>query len=526
MPFLQVSKELKALLDGDVEVLKALAAKRVTSVPKFLQIDQDTIDSLAVPQLKKDALRRLSQRDQVFSFLPGDLVTVESFATMTSSLETVLSALDFSSGDVLTGTTQKLQDGQITPEVLLSASMTSDRLKALGIALGPRKAILQRRDRELARYKVSRIRRNGLYEVTGESPEPRVVHALQMHLEEAGQLCSNLTELGFINRQRTSDVLLALKLESFAAGLDSPDGQKLIDKLMSSADINESDPSDAAPDLDESEVTAEDKKARQKLEGYAMVLAVLRSLREKRPFPAAFERMVSDALRSSDDSEPKWTWGPYEPTDMTVSEENLKVTKNYVTGPDYSCAIGSEALEAGVHSWEIQVENTKQSSYSMWLGIARGVEEHDGLGKYPSNESCDYVIAFGSGGSDTKVVAANGIDPSVESVSGHQYNPGQIVRFELDTEARTLQMSVDGVLAVVVSNVEAEGVRPYVCMDYSESALIVSRSFVRAAGADSVAPVTSAVSEEDAAAALDNVVWTEELDAAVLRLPAAGEFPR
>jgi hypothetical protein len=67
-----------------------------------------------------------------------------------SSLEAFLGELELNSPDILATTLQKLQDAGITVKELCSSSLTGDRLKSAGVPLGPRKAILEKRDKEIA----------------------------------------------------------------------------------------------------------------------------------------------------------------------------------------------------------------------------------------------------------------------------------------------------------------------------------------------------------------------------------------
>jgi hypothetical protein len=473
-----MSTAFRALFDGDTEVMHLLSSLDVDSVMKFAQMEKDALESLPLAQKKKKVLKNLHQcvKTPVW-FLPGDVIKVETFTCECTTLETVHKDME---------------------------------------------TILQLQDEGQSRYKVMHILKSGVFEISGECSS-KVVFYFHLKLQEAGQLYSNLSEMGFADRKEISQALLSLNLKSFDSGLDSPDGMRLIDRLTNSTKCESSPQGDLELPLnDEYGETKTDQKASLKVEGYTMLGAVLKCLRAKRTFPTGFKMLVSESMNSSAEVEAKWTWGSHEPADMSLTDDNLRVTKNYVNSPDYSCAIGSEALEAGLHTWEISVENTKQTSFSMWLGIARGVEERNGLGQYPSSESCDYLIAFGCGSSDVRLVS-HGVEPNVECISGHQYNAGQTIKFELDTEERTLQMSVDGELVVIVRNVEPEGNRPFVCMDYSESAMILSKTFVRSSGASSVdAASVNAVSADEVAVAFDNSLWTEEMDAAALRLTASG----
>jgi hypothetical protein len=93
------------------------------------------------PILSMDML--VSKTHAVLPILRGDSNAGKS------SLEDFLGDLEFNP-EIIATTLQKLQDGGITVEELCSASFNGDRLKSAGVPLGPRKAILEKRDKELA----------------------------------------------------------------------------------------------------------------------------------------------------------------------------------------------------------------------------------------------------------------------------------------------------------------------------------------------------------------------------------------
>ncbi len=469
--------------------------------------------SLPVSEVQHELLKALKLRNSRFYFLPGDTVQLTLLAAF--CLESFVEKLGLSSPEIAKETLQNLRNGNLTTTDLMSPSLTGDRLKSLGIPLGPRKAILEFRDNAKSTFKIISIRQNGTFEIKNDTSETKDAHYTQLSFVENGKVASSLEELGFVEREIISRALISLKLEAFDAGLDTTDGQRIIDSLTSSSDTGKDGT------LFGSEETKEDSKARQNVEDYIKLFAALKSMRLQKPFPAAFEDSVKLAFDAPKEGEATWTWGSHEQTDISITEEGWKATKNYVTGPDYSCAVGSEAFDEGIHTWEIEVNNTKQTSYSMWLGIARGIEEGQ-LGQYPSNGICEYMIALGCGGGDLRL---SGKQPTIENVSSYQYQSGQRVKFELDMNEHTLQISIDGALALIARDVDDQGVRPYVCMDYSESAFILSRTCTRRKSAEeeSKLPV-SAISADDVSAALDNSLWTEELDSALVRLPFAGIF--
>ena len=154
----------------------------------------------------------------------------------------------------------------------------------------------------------------------------------------------------------------------------------------------------------------------------------------------------------------QWKWGKYDTLNVVLDESGMKATK-VSDHSDYSAVLGSIEFEEGIHCWEVMVDDVE----SMWLGIARGVEESGGLGSYPGQ--CEYLLAFHSEGSPDLV----GKLPSIVYFSSPVFSSGQKVGFELNTHQHILKMFVDGELATVSYNVDDRGARPYACMDYSES---------------------------------------------------------
>jgi ankyrin repeat protein len=230
------------------------------------------------------------------------------------------------------------------------------------------------------------------------------------------------------------------------------------------------------------------------------------------PFSERFQRALQ--LYSSLSSTPQtWKWGEYEPENLVVSEDGCKVSK-VKNDPDYSCALGDVVFEAGVHRWTLKVKNVS----SMWVGVARLQKKNsivvgDQLCVSPvGTQMCDAcIIAFGSGPSDVRVLGQNGTE--ITFLSQSDYSDGQTLDFELDLYNGTLKFSVDGILVVVVSNIDKRELQPYVCMDFSETVeLLYSASFI----ADEL--FFSSTEDHLAAAERDITKYSEEFDAELMRL--------
>jgi ankyrin repeat protein len=221
-----------------------------------------------------------------------------------------------------------------------------------------------------------------------------------------------------------------------------------------------------------------------------------------RPFSSEFQRALR--LYSGLAYIPEtWKWGRHEASNLVLSEDGCKVSK-VRDRPDYSCALGDAVFEAGVHRWTLKAKNVS----SMWAGVARHVTEAQ-LGTYPGGiQTGDWCcIAFGSSSSDVRVF---GDKAEITCFSQSGYSSDQKLDFELDMYAGSLKFSVDGVLAVVVSNLDRGELQPYVCMDYSESVeLLVSASFT--------ADESCSTPFDDVLVGTDNSDYSQEFDAELLK---------
>ena len=240
---------------------------------------------------------------------------------------------------------------------------------------------------------------------------------------------------------------------------------------------------------------------------YLRYREALLCVRNRSEFPKWFHDFVHhyEDLQQMD-----WTWCECEPSSMSTADNNLTVQKVH-DSPDYSCAVGSYEFIQGIHVWKILVKNVR----AMWLGIARGVEEQGGLGSYPGNQS-EYLLAFGS--TDGEPVAS-GFAPAIEKFVSTGFSSGQEIVFELDMNEHTLKMSVDGNLAVNAKEISDKGLRAYVCMDYEESATIISRTAIL-----SNIHEHNSRAESDWEIGFHNSAWTEEGDDLLSKEVADGEI--
>ena len=230
----------------------------------------------------------------------------------------------------------------------------------------------------------------------------------------------------------------------------------------------------------------------------SIVAACFKSVLEKESFPVWFQEdiMFYSHLAAK---EHKWRWGILEST-LAQSADGMQVSKMSPDSPDYSCALGSEVLEAGIHEWELMVENVR----SMWVGIARGVSENKLLAASPTRSGDDgYILVFHSSDCSRPTVYGSK-QPKIRSIPKARYGSGDKLTLQLDTKKNILRLKINGAVVVVVSNVDDKGVRPYACMDYTESISMINQvSFVFKAGS----------AGGDSVSGLNNALWSEESDA-------------
>ncbi len=294
------------------------------------------------------------------------------------------------------------------------------------------------------------------------------------------------------------------------------------------------------------------EKGENKVDLYLKCRNVLKSISEQSAFPSWFEELVLYA------EEETWTWCSIEESSMNLDHKKLKIKK---TGddPDYSSAVGDVLKENRVHVWSVRVQKVQ----SMWLGISRGMEEDGGLGNHPDyvGDSAELIIAFHSEegndpiihskddpmfeyhnpkhesegqGTDSESAEdsesnASGAENSGSNSGSHSEQQGvwlgfksnQVIEFELDKIEHTLQVKVDGILKVVVRNVDDKDVRPFICMDYvGESATLIQRYSKTPRDALSL---NGLISSQDKLEAFDNTHWSKEIDALLLQI-SSGTF--
>jgi ankyrin repeat protein len=228
------------------------------------------------------------------------------------------------------------------------------------------------------------------------------------------------------------------------------------------------------------------------------VAACFKSVREKESFPVWFQEDIVFYTQLAAKKQ-KWRWGILEST-LAQSADGMRISKMTPDPPDYSCVLGSEVLEPGIHEWELIVDNVR----SMWVGIARGVSENKLLASSPTRPGDDgYILVFHSSDCSRPTVYGSK-QPKIRSIPNARYSSGDKLTLQLDTKRHILRLKINGAAVVVVSNVDDNGVRPYACMDYTESISMIEQvSLVFNAGNAGGGNVSG----------LDNALWSVESDA-------------
>jgi ankyrin repeat protein len=249
----------------------------------------------------------------------------------------------------------------------------------------------------------------------------------------------------------------------------------------------------------------------RKFEQLLKAIGCLRCVQDKKEFPGWFQRLVCfHSALTELPLESGWVWGGHEHRNLVISDKKLKIIKE-TDYPDYSAAVGSKILEYGIHKWEIKVDKVS----SMWMGIARGIEENDLLGSYPGNAQYHddvFMLAFQSSGN----LINCGKQVTVEVAYEQGYSSGQVIAFEIDTFRHTLSVKIDGKSVFLASGIDDRNVRPYICMDYYETAFLVSRHSLVVGDAEHRQSDTSAV----------ETAWIWEPDPTLGTVDGAGQFAR
>jgi ankyrin repeat protein len=201
-----------------------------------------------------------------------------------------------------------------------------------------------------------------------------------------------------------------------------------------------------------------------------------------------------------------WTWEAHESLNLVFKNDNKQVYKKATSlaASTHVAVLGSEEFHYGIHSWNLKVDNV----HWMCAGVAKGVEGCLDASPTDGSAGFEYLLAFASNGA----IYAHGKKHVINSVTLTGFSSGQILTFELDTHEHSLVMKVDGILAVVVFNIEDQRVRPYICMRFSECCHLLSNvSRVESDGLEQ-----SILEHDDWQAGFDNALWSADLDAKLI----------
>jgi hypothetical protein len=210
------------------------------------------------------------------------------------------------------------------------------------------------------------------------------------------------------------------------------------------------------------------------------IQTAIKAMRDRKPFQAAFNDEVNDFADRQQWKKKHWVWEIHHQA-IQIDSNGLSATKlKDKPNSDFACVLGSDELQgAGIHIWEVKVLEVQ----SMWLGVARGVERCNGLDSMPGMDGqADYMLAVNNLGFIDSIGQLPKIEYSEQLGEGNfQFYSGQTIQFRLDMLNCQLTMKIDGKTAFCATEIEVHGLLPYVCMDYFESAILLSTAFVPAA---------------------------------------------
>jgi ankyrin repeat protein len=230
------------------------------------------------------------------------------------------------------------------------------------------------------------------------------------------------------------------------------------------------------------------------------VASCFKALQQRGSFPTWFEEDIKFYTQLSVNRH-KWRWGILEATlTVTQSEDGIHIKKTKPDSPDFSCMLGSEVLAEGIHEWELIVDNVQ----SMWVGIARGISEHKLLASNPTRPGDDgYLLAFHSLDCSNPTVYGSK-KPKSRSLPVARYGSGDKLTLQLDTKRHILRLKINGTVVVVVSNVDDIGVRPYACLDCTESICLLNQTSC---------VFNACNTGDDEECGLNNEIWPAESEA-------------
>jgi hypothetical protein len=209
------------------------------------------------------------------------------------------------------------------------------------------------------------------------------------------------------------------------------------------------------------------------------IQTAIKAMKDREPFQKSFQDEVDDFADRQQWKKKHWVWGIHDQA-VQIDSNGLSATKfKDKPNSDFACVLGSDELQgAGIHIWEVKVLEVQ----SMWLGVARGVERCNGLDSMPGMDGqADYMLAVNNLGFIDSIGQLPKIEYSEYWGEGNrQFYSGQTIQFRLDMPNYQLTMKIDGRTAFCASEIEVHGLLPYVCMDYFESAILLSTAFIPA----------------------------------------------
>ena len=226
-----------------------------------------------------------------------------------------------------------------------------------------------------------------------------------------------------------------------------------------------------------------------------------------------------------------WVWGAFDensvkidcenkdPNDedsaKMIGQENMLVASKHSNRPDFSAVLGNENIDEGIHRWQLQVDNVD----NIVIGIARNIGKNKLLGHpfYRLEGDDTYMVGFHNSGNTVEYNGTQGSHvPFTTVLQSGEFHSGDAIEVEMNNIHNNLKLFVKGTLTTIIWDVIGTGALPYVCMDEKEAVVLRQRH--------SVTKQWMPFYSRDAwQAALNNKIWSQEINDIMLTNPLTGE---
>jgi hypothetical protein len=179
-----------------------------------------------------------------------------------------------------------------------------------------------------------------------------------------------------------------------------------------------------------------------------------------------------------------------------------------------SCALAKEELKNGIYTWTIQVDFEDKA----WIGVARNTEDVTCDPDDLKNSKTCYIVYFDSKGKEGVVGVAHQQSKPVffDKNEKSSFLSGQSVELRLDTFKTSLEMRLNGTTRCVAHNIDVHNIYPYVRFNPVGSVTTLASCML-------VSTSMPLITETEASAGCDNMIWSPDLDLALCRCFNLGE---